>query len=68
MYRNRDRAKRLTCLMCGASVGACFQAKWNHLIKKHPADFLAKLIPLIANPELARQSGARLAEAFRRRL
>jgi hypothetical protein len=59
---------KVYCNLCGSRIRSGFENKWKHLVKKHPADFLAKIAPLVMNPELARQKGAELAEVLRRRI
>jgi hypothetical protein len=65
---SNGRKAKVYCNLCGSRIRVGFANQWKHLVKKHPADFLSKIAPLVVNPELAKQKGRELAEAALRAL
>jgi hypothetical protein len=53
---------KVNCNLCGRKVEDAFTPKWRHVIKYHPQESLVQLLPLMCNPELAREAGRLFAD------
>ena len=57
---------KIRCNLCGRKVTNDAVAKWRHVLKYHPSESLKRLLPLLTNPERAREVGAYLGQQIKR--
>jgi hypothetical protein len=62
------KTKKIKCLVCGARVTDSFRSRWRHVASRHPEIVIEKILPLISNPDSARNLGAAFGSWIRSRL